>query len=656
MEVSYFINNKEVHRPLNYAELTIELNYDTDDQFSQAVTLTEFEWGLGSQVTSGLADAVVLIEAHKRGGLTGDVGVFEGLPFRIELTEGNKTRVPFDGYLNTSTALYDCDKIVLTAVEKGKIDWFRENADSQTFEGMFEEGVFTRSDFIPVPYVLSSIPDNKEALLSLVSVTFLSITIASELEDIIEKSVGLANPLDFMGVVKLILRIIYVIGLIITLAVLIVRIVNLMIQPVKYHDCMNVRKLCQIGADYFGMTFKSSILDTDPFNRLTILPKKYSHDISDVNNSDGSIDKILGFISPSNGDSKGYFIGTYGDLLRALKEIFNAKLIMDGNIIQLEREDFNTSANNYITPAVDQTDFRLNASDFKANYTVEFQRDFNDRQSINNYEGNITQAIRTPIATTNSDMTLMVGLESRLIPFARATRKERFTEPELIVRSIAVVFDPIIQAIVDVINSVIGEINTFIRRILKGRKLFGLSIKRDLQAEIDSLENLTGIDLGIDDVSDTDFLKEIEYVSIVDKIDARIGMLLMENDFVDSSKIFLLDEDADPLLTDISVDNATFINSEYLYNNFHFIRSFVVSSNNVNGNQYKIHKLTGVPFCFDEYELLRENNRLQDDLNRNGKLKSGKWNVEGGTIDLEFGINEAYTNNIKEEIITPDGK
>ena len=69
MEVSYFINNKEVHRPLNYAELTIELNYDTDDQFSQAVTLTEFEWGLGSQVTTGLADAVVeALNFYKKNG------------------------------------------------------------------------------------------------------------------------------------------------------------------------------------------------------------------------------------------------------------------------------------------------------------------------------------------------------------------------------------------------------------------------------------------------------------------------------------------------------------------------------------------------------------------------------------------------------------
>lgn len=621
MEVSYFINNLEVHRPLNYAELSIELNYDTDDQFSQAITLTEFEWGLGAQVQSGLADAVVLIEAHKNGGLTGGVGIFEGLPFRIELIHDNKTRELFNGYLNTSTASYDCDKIVLSSVEKGKVDWFRENADSQTFEGMFDEGFFDRSEFIPMPYVLSSIPDNKEALLALLSVAFLVTTIATQLQLLDEYIAKLPNAVfDFLTAVALGLRIVYIIGLVITLAILIKRIINLLIQPVKYHDIMNVQRLCQIGADYFGMTFTSSILDSDPYNRMVILPQKYSAGTSNINNDDGTIDVILGFIDAASTGRKGFPIGTFGDLLRALKTKWNAKLIMNGNNITLEREDFNNSAENYITPAVDQTTFRLNASDYKANYTVEYQRDFNDKQSVNKYEGNLTQAIRTPVVVTNSDMLLMTGLEQRLIPYARAVRKEDFTTPEKILRTLATLFDPVVEGITTVLNAVVDVLNALLNA------------------------------LGIKPIA------AIDYTSVVDQIDNRIGVLHMENDFVDVPKMFLIDEDTDPTLNKISVDNTDFINSEYLYNNYHFIRSFVVSNDNPNGNQFKIHELTNVPFCFDDYELLRNDNRLQDDLNRGGKLISAKWNVEGGIVDLEFGIDGAYTNNIEEKIITPDGK
>jgi hypothetical protein len=125
MEVYYYINNQEVHRPLNYAELSIELNWDKDKDV-EAVSLTEFEFGLGSQVEDGLADASVLINLHRSGGLGSGVGVFEGLPFKIELTHEGTTRVLFDGYLNTSTAVWDCDVVTVQGAEKGNIDFLNE--------------------------------------------------------------------------------------------------------------------------------------------------------------------------------------------------------------------------------------------------------------------------------------------------------------------------------------------------------------------------------------------------------------------------------------------------------------------------------------------------------------------------------------------------
>ena len=123
MQINYYINNQEVNRPLNGEELSVELNYDKDDVSSQAVSLTEFEWGLGDQTDGN--DAATLINNHLTEGLTSGVGAYEGLPFRIELTDEGTTYQLFDGYLNTASAIYDCDKIVITAVERGNIDWLR---------------------------------------------------------------------------------------------------------------------------------------------------------------------------------------------------------------------------------------------------------------------------------------------------------------------------------------------------------------------------------------------------------------------------------------------------------------------------------------------------------------------------------------------------
>jgi hypothetical protein len=133
-------------------------------------------------------------------------------------------------------------------------------------------------------------------------------------------------------------------------------------------------------------------------------------------------------------------------------------------------------------------------------------------------------------------------------------------------------------------------------------------------------------------------------------------MLLMENDMVDIPKLMLIDESTNPVETNINSNNANIINSEFLYDNFHYLRNFAITGERPHGNQYKIYSATGVPFCWNDYQLLKNSNRLQDSDGREGELISCRWNIEGQTAEIEYKINEAYTNNIEVEIITPDGK
>ena len=126
---------------------------------------------------------------------------------------------------------------------------------------------------------------------------------------------------------------------------------------------------------------------------------------------------------------------------------------------------------------------------------------------------------------------------------------------------------------------------------------------------------------------------------------------------VDVPKAILIEENTtNPLLTKVSTNNVNVINSEFLYNNFHKNRIFAISTDYPNGNQYKIYNASGVPFCFDDYEKLRTSNKMQDDLGRNGEILSCRWNVEEQTAEIEYKISEAYTNNLRTEVITPDGK
>ena len=673
MKVNYYINGIEIEPPINAAELSVELNYDKGDTASQTVSITEVEFGIGSQ-TDG-SDAASLINEHRQLGLSTGVGVFEGLPYVVELTKDGTTYILFDGYLNTAAALWDCDKVIVGAVEKGNIDWLNETADSISFAYLYNNNDviasarISNTDFVSIPYVLSELPDTREALLAVVSLTFLFEAIATQLEEIIELSVSLANVLDFLAVVKLILRITYLVGLFIVLFITVQRIINLLIQKTKYHDAMYISTLCEKGAAYFGLTFSSSILESDRYKNAVILPKKYSHETETVSYAGGGLlggakDVLTGFFTPNDARAKGYYDGTFGQLLRDLKEVFNGKIIIQGNELRFEREDYNNSAYNYVLPDVDDTNYNLNFDELKSNYTVEFLTDYNDKNTLQNYEGTLTQVIQFPDKVINKDMVLMTGLESRIIPFARATAKEGLTNVEKVVDFLAPIIDGIANTIVKIINAIIDVIDFILNDKLasaallfqvltpQGYVITGLIIGKTTFTITDVLDwfNDEIFDTGVD----TSSIPNLVYIPIGDSIKNRDSMLQMENDFIDVPKIFNIN----PSDNKINSNNLQSFSSEYLYNNYHFLRTFVIGeySEAPNGNQKKIKNVSGVPFCFDSFELLLNNNRLKDADGNNGELISCKWNVEKEVAELDYFIREAYTNNIKEKIITPDGK
>jgi len=354
MQINYYIGGIEVEQPLNYAELGIELNFDFDDAANQSISLTEFEWGIGSSVTPN--DAAGLINLHRTNGTTSGVGIMEGLPFKIELTNNGNTEILFNGYLDTSKALFDCDKVVVTAIESGGIDWINEVFDSKSFAYMKEvEGIITSADYTQVPYVLSSIPNNKEAFLTIISIAFITDTLVSEIKHLVQLTKGLAaNALNFGQIIEMQLQILYIISLLVTLTLIIKQLLDLIIQPVKYTAAMSELKLCQKGCQSFGFSFKSSILENAPFKDSFIIPEKYNHVIEENNNNGVN---IFGNTNKNNPDGEGYYKGTFGELLRKLKNKYNAKIIIDGTILRLEREDYNNSAYNYVLPPVDQTSF-----------------------------------------------------------------------------------------------------------------------------------------------------------------------------------------------------------------------------------------------------------------------------------------------------------
>jgi hypothetical protein len=616
MQINYYINNILVNRPLNFAELGIELNFDKDNS-NRAVSINEFEFGLGDQIDG--QDAVRLINEHLDSG-----DIFVGLPFRIELEHNNSIQDLYNGYLDGSTALFDCDKVIIQSKEVKGIDWINDVFDSKSFAYIFEkEELFTKDDEVNVPYVLSSLPNGQEAFLTLLSAFFIIKAIRDEIQALKDYLAELALPnadptSNVEQAVKIISRLAYIALLIIALIELIRQMFDLLIQPIKYHSCMSYLKLARIGAESFGYIFKSSILESEPFIRDYHLPQKYSQTTQKKTASLLG----LGFVNTAYGNESstikntGYFDGTVGDLFRLLKTKYNAKLIINGDELRLERRDYNTSAANYILPPVDQTSFSLNEDELKSNYIVSFLRDGNDKNTVQNYEGNITQVITTTNSTDNKELILIKGLEEKRIATSRGFRKREFTTPELIAK-----------ALFQQVDAVAGSIKGTVDSITNAAKKIGVNITNP-----------------------------IKYTPLTDSIDDRKNMLLLENDWVDVPKSIILDVRSNSRQTDVSEDNDTYNNSLYLYNNFHFIESFIPSNEKPNANQYKIYEVENIPFCIDDYNLVKTSNFMKDDSGSSGEIISCSWNPETELANITYKINELYARSLEETKITPDGK
>jgi len=131
MRARFFINGEEVNEPNNYQELSIQLNFDSDNP-NAVVSTNEWELGVGRRNTR--TDLANVANNHITNGLTGNVGVFEGMPFVIRVEDGQQSNIVFDGFLDLSNALVSCDLVTAPAIEQKSIDWLNEVADSFTFE------------------------------------------------------------------------------------------------------------------------------------------------------------------------------------------------------------------------------------------------------------------------------------------------------------------------------------------------------------------------------------------------------------------------------------------------------------------------------------------------------------------------------------------
>ena len=435
--INFELDGQPAGTPGNLAEITLSANWGTREGVSeQEISTTSIEFVL---------EDAKRLNQHVADGLTGGVGIFEGLPYKIDIDNTNI----FDGFINLSddAEFIECEKVIANVVKSGGSDWLNDVADGFSFGFLREQNYITNSDYVVVPYVLNFRPES--FVVGQLSITTFILTkeliqgvrdVSFSTADFLEV-IGKLNPIGeiISATVKLVALIVYNIAIVVALIKTIKDLVEQFFPPVRRFRGMTIKRMFEVGLNYLGLSFQSTIFNDPLFKKSVFLPSK-----SKAGGLFGSTD----LFGHPNQNSAVY---NFGDFIRSMLSMFNADYKIQNGTFIFERRDYWDNLSTYILPDVETnqsnrlSELQYNTNEFVKNYFISFQTDVQDQNTLQNFSGTNYQVINEPITITNNQMTSGKGLAQIRPPFARATRKNNFTIYELQLLGLANLCDQVVN-------------------------------------------------------------------------------------------------------------------------------------------------------------------------------------------------------------------
>ncbi|HEX4888583.1 MAG TPA: hypothetical protein VFV37_11100 [Luteibaculaceae bacterium] len=606
----HFIRGTEVNPPRNAPELSIQLNFRPDDTES-VVSLTSFEW------IEKEMDTLLSIFSE---GLTGGAGITEGVEHLIRV-EDEGAALDFKAYIDLTTAKvdYTADVPNITADSKPEagLDWISEVADGISFDYLASIGKITQADYVYVPYVLNTVPNYREAFITLLSITFVIVELTKVISDLNASVAESSTIIDTAGgVIRLIFTIIYAVFLFITIVDLVLALLDLVIQRVKYVPGMYVNDLARIGFNHFGLNYESDIIPTKAF----IIPSVFSP----PNNPEDS--RIKGLFTRDTSDQTGYYKGSFGQFLRDINTTFETKVELDGFTARIVPRNNRPTTATFKFPPVDQDAFTTNASEFVTAINLSFLPDASDPNTIENWFGTNVDIIYEPITATDPRRQLVRNFRQIQIPFARAIAKQELNTYEKIADVLLTIVDGIISVIVAIANGVIGIINTalgFIRLIEKLLRFIGVELPFTIPS-----------------------IPSIPYPDFRNRIDDRVGMLLLEKDFFSINKICLIDRGNSDRTNKLALDNLSEFRALNMWNKYH-------SKSN---EQLYIRDYSDIEMSLQDVITVKNEGAVVIPTGSVATVRSAQYNVEGRIATFTVEEPRLWTNNFNIVINEPSGR
>ncbi len=513
--VFFYLGNPQVQvpEPDNWQELMLELSFENSSPDS-ILNATNLIWK--GQNAAYMNDWVLK-------GLTGGVGIFEGIPLTIKICDTDD--VVFNGIvdLTDSETTFACDTIKVK-IRDSKMDMVSQLFDSVSYAYLATPvtagggGAINPSpksaggDYVVIPYQKNDVPDY-------VQIFTLGITIfvlVDRIIDITNKMTGLivgettavANTTaksgadadgSILGMFYLIGYIVYLSLLLYILYELIKSAFNYLVSPVFTKFGMYAKDLMQKACDYFKIGFASTIFASAPFSELVIMPEKsaWSDNRTFINtlftqhslaagttlNNRMEYDDLYNY--QHNGSSSGneinfgaygYYDGTPGDFIRAMSEVFNAKakIILDSSgkrVCHFERWDHNYNVSTYKLPNIsDQVPFNSNGlfntsgqsrSAFRTNAS-ELAANYRLRYQMDDNDVNTYNAYEGTMCYCTTRPIVVSDISNVVLQHLRQRDMpfaQAFRKDQNTVPEI--ILQPIYAAFATIYNIIIGPINAF---------------------------------------------------------------------------------------------------------------------------------------------------------------------------------------------------
>tara|TARA_B100001287_G_C22686610_1_gene534243 strand:+ start:19943 stop:21703 length:1761 start_codon:yes stop_codon:yes gene_type:complete len=529
----------------------------------------------------------VTIQNYIQDGLNGGLGIFEGMPFDIEYSNGQTINI-FNGILDfTDMQIVSPIEVKCKIKKLEGIDQFIDRTNGVTYAFLYDTGFLTDSDFTDIPYIVEK-PFKESAgemaLLTL-SIFLFSKQLVDSAKSLVDKLGinqtahtvgGISGPAAGLGysIATVIAESIYTGVILAQLIVLITDFLELLIPPIRIWKGTKIKTLLEKGCSYIGYNYNSSI---EELNNLYILPSK---------NDEGKNILDLG-----SNDSIGYpdtldYGYTVGEMITLINNMFSARIKIVGNQVYQEpliNDNFWVNQSQFIIPDIENEVINYNTDEINTRTIVRYQTDLSDYWTLIDYLGTGVEVLTTPITKQNDKAVLIKGFNEIQIPYALGSDKKGLNPIENAMRILAKIMDELIN-------------------------LFGGNSSREQQ------------------------------------ILAREGMLHVTGDSLSVGKILFLTSGANGLQ---AVNNHSIISAEKLYNKYISENSFV--KHNFRGQKQLFEELK-IPFGFENFLQVINNSYCSDSNGNIIKIESLKWSFDKDFALISGWTRKIYTKNLKETV------